>query len=139
MRQQLRDAGLEGYVEVSSAGTGDWHIGETADPRTVEALGRRGYDGSAHRARQFVSDMYDESDLVVAMDGNNLAALRRLVPAGREVDLVLLRSFDPGADDADVPDPYYDGPSGFDNTLTMVESACRGLLSWLQDAAVVTS
>lgn len=139
MRRQLQDAGFDGRVTVSSAGTGDWHIGETADPRTVDALGRQGYDGSQHRARQFISDMFDESDLVVAMDGNNLAALRRLAPAGRDQDVVLLRSFDPDADDGDVPDPYYGGPSGFDETLTMVESACRGLLSWLQDEAVVTS
>ena len=139
MRQRLRDAGLDGRIHVSSAGTGDWHIGETADPRTIEALDRQGYDGSQHRARQFVSDMFDDSDLVVAMDANNLAALRRLAPEGRNQDVVLLRSFDPDADDADVPDPYYGGPRGFDETLTMVEAACRGLLSWLQDEAVITS
>jgi protein-tyrosine phosphatase len=139
MRQQLHDAGLEGRIEVRSAGTGDWHVGERADPRTVEALGRHGYDGSQHRARQFVRDMFDESDLVVAMDGNNLVALSRVAPPGRADDVVLLRSFDPDADGTDVPDPYYGGPDGFDEALAMVESSCRGLLGWLQDEILATS
>lgn len=139
MRQQLRAVGLDDRIEVSSAGTGDWHIGENADPRTVDVLGRHGYDGSGHRARQFVRDMFDESDLVVAMDGNNLAALRRLAPPDRVGDVVLLRSFDPDADGGDVPDPYYGGPSGFDEALAMVESACSGLLGWLQDDVLASS
>jgi protein-tyrosine phosphatase len=133
MRQQLRAAGLDGQVEVSSAGTGDWHVGETADPRTIEVLGRHGYDGSQHRARQFVRDMFDGNDLVVAMDGNNLSALRRLAPPDRVGDTRLLRSFDPDADGPDVPDPYYGGARGFDEALAMVESSCRGLVDWLRD------
>jgi protein-tyrosine phosphatase len=133
MRQQLHNAGLEDRVELSSAGTGDWHVGETADPRAVDVLGRHGYDGSQHRARQFVRDMFDDNDLVVAMDGDNLAALRRLAPQDRVDDVVLLRSFDPDADGTDVPDPYYGGARGFDEALAMVESACRGMLAWLQD------
>ena len=133
MRHQLRDAGLEGYVEVSSAGTGDWHIGETADPRTVAALGRHGYDGSTHRAKQFVAEMFDDNDLIVAMDANNVATLRPLAPAGREGDVRLLRSFDPDADGEDVPDPYYSGAQGFDEALAMVETSCRGLVRWVRD------
>lgn len=139
MRRQLADARLDGLVEVSSAGTGDWHVGENADPRTLDVLSRYGYDGSGHRAKQFVRDMFDDNDLVVAMDGNNLAALRRLAPADRVDDVRLLRSFDPDADGPDVPDPYYGGPRGFDEALAMVEAACRGLVTWLRDELVDAS
>jgi protein-tyrosine phosphatase len=129
MRAMVDEAGLSSQIEVASAGTGDWHVGERADARALDALRRRGYDGSAHHARQFGSDSYDEHDLVVALDSGNLAALRRLAPAGRAAGVRLLLSFDPEATEIDVPDPYYGGPAGFDDVLEMVERACRGLLA----------
>jgi len=139
MRALLVDAGLTDRVDVSSAGTGDWHIGERADPRTVDVLSRHGYDGSSHRAQQFVAAMFADNDLVVAMDKNNLAALRLLAPPGREDDVRLLRSFDPDADGTDVPDPYYGGADGFDEVLAMVEAACQGLLDWLRASELARS
>lgn len=132
MRSLLGEAGLDGQVEVSSAGTGDWHVGEGADERALDVLARNNYDASAHRAQQFVADMFAQHDLVVAMDRTNAAALRRLAPPGEADKIRLLRSFDPGADAVDVPDPYYGGPGGFDDVLTMVDAACRGLLTWLE-------
>jgi protein-tyrosine phosphatase len=132
MRSLLGDAGLDGAVEVSSAGTGDWHVGEGADERALDVLTRNNYDASGHRAQQFVADMFTERDLVVAMDRTNAAALRRLAPPGESGKIRLLRSFDPDADADDVPDPYYGGPGGFDDVLTMVDAACRGLLTWLE-------
>src|SRR3954447_15555112 len=132
MRSLVDDSGLSGRIEVSSAGTGDWHVGDGADPRTVEVHSTRGYDGSRHSARQFAPDWFDRHDLVVAMDSRNLADLRRMAPADRRDDIRLLRSYDVEAGDEvdlDVPDPYYGGPDGFDDALTMVERACRGLLA----------
>lgn len=132
MRSMLAERGLADRVEVSSAGTGDWHIGERADKRTVAVLARHGYDGTQHRAQQFGREMFESNDLVVAMDAANVAALRRLAPKD-DVDRVrLLREFDPQARGTDVPDPYYGGDDGFDDVLAMVEAACAGLVDWLE-------
>jgi protein-tyrosine phosphatase len=132
MRSLVAEAGLADRISVASAGTGDWHVGERADPRTVEILAARGYDGSSHRARQFEADWFDRYDLIVALDARNLADLQRMAPFDRRDDVRLLRSHDPTVSteggDLDVPDPYYGGPDGFGDALTLVERACRGLL-----------
>ena len=128
MRSLLAERGLSDRVVVSSAGTGDWHIGERADRRTLAVLERHGYDGSAHRARQFVPESFDDCDLVIAMDQSNAKALRVLLPDEGTAKVRLLREFDPHATGSDVPDPYYGGDEGFDEVLAMVEAACRGLL-----------
>lgn len=128
MRSLLEDSGLADRVEVSSAGTGDWHIGERADRRTLAVLERHGYDGGAHRARQFVAQSVDECDLVIAMDQANVTALRRMLGNDDGDKVRLLREFDPDASGPDVPDPYYGDDESFDDVLTMVEAACRGLL-----------
>jgi protein-tyrosine phosphatase len=131
MRSLLDERGLSDRVQVSSAGTGDWHIGERADRRTLAVLQRHGYDGSAHRARQFVADSFDDCDLVVAMDQANVDTLRRMVDADDAAKVRFLREFDPDATGTDVPDPYYGGDDSFDEVLAMVEAACRGLLDQL--------
>lgn len=132
MRELLEREGLGHLVDVSSAGTGDWHVGERADPRTLDALAGRGYDGALHRARQFGAEMFADHDLVVAMDGGNAADLRRLAPPGQADKVELLLTYDPQAERLDVPDPYYGGADGFDRVLDMVERACRGLLERLR-------
>jgi protein-tyrosine phosphatase len=134
MRALLTDAGLADRVEVDSAGTGGWHVGGSADARAVETLEAHGYDGAAHVARQFDPAWFDERDLIVAMDAENLRALRRMAPPGEADKLVLLRSFDPASapDDLDVPDPYYGGTGGFEHVLALVEAACEGLLDYLR-------
>jgi protein-tyrosine phosphatase len=133
MRASVRDAGLEGRIDVSSAGTGDWHIGAPADERAVAALARRGYDGTAHLARQFTAGWFAVHDLVLALDGANLVALRKLAPADQRVKVRLLREFDPQAgQELDVPDPYYGGSGRFDEVLDMVERSCHGLLDHLR-------
>jgi protein-tyrosine-phosphatase len=96
LRAELDRAGLSGQVEVDSAGTGDWHVGGPMDPRARAELHRRGYDGSGHRARQFDPSWFGRYDLVLAMDGGNLARLRRMAPDREATDRTLLfRSFDP--------------------------------------------
>lgn len=132
MRSLLAENGLADEVDVSSAGTGDWHIGERADERALAALTRHGYDGSEHRARQFVSEAIADNDLVIAMDSSNMSALRRMAAGDELHKLRLLRDFDPDATGSDVPDPYYGGEEGFDEVLSMVEAACRGLVDQLR-------
>ncbi|MFE0809813.1 low molecular weight protein-tyrosine-phosphatase [Streptomyces sp. NPDC058794] len=132
---RVADAGLDGLVEADSAGTGGWHEGEGADPRTVNVLTENGYTLD-HTARQFQPSWFAHLDLVVALDAGHLRALRRLAPTEQDADKVrLLRSYDPAADpgDLDVPDPYYGGVDGFQECLEMVEAASGGLLAAVRE------
>ncbi|KAB1149310.1 low molecular weight phosphotyrosine protein phosphatase [Streptomyces luteolifulvus] len=133
-RARVREAGLDELVEVDSAGTGGWHEGDGADPRTVAVLEDNGYD-SAHTARQFQASWFSRLDLVVALDAGHVKALRRLAPGGDDADKIrLLRSYDSAAgDDLDVPDPYYGGMDGFEECLEMVEAASEGLLAAVRE------
>lgn len=132
-RSQVAEAGLVGLVEVDSAGTGGWHEGDGADPRTVSVLEAAGYDGD-HVARQFRAAWFARLDLVIALDAGHLEALRRLAPTPEDAEKVrLLRSYDAAAGtDLDVPDPYYGGMDGFEECLEMVEAASVGLLAAVQ-------
>jgi protein-tyrosine phosphatase len=135
MRHLIREAGLGERVTLDSAGTGHWHAGERADPRSRVAASRRGFQIS-HRARQFTAADLDRFDLVLAMDRDNLATIRRML-GGRDTPrprIELLRAFDASApDDAEVPDPYAGGPEGFDHVLDLCERACRGLIDHVRD------
>jgi protein-tyrosine phosphatase len=133
-RSHVADAGLEDQVTVSSAGTGGWHVGDPADPRTAGALESAGYE-LVHCARQFEPDWFEEHDLVIALDEGHERELRAMARTPQEAAKVrLLRSYDPTASERDgfgfdVPDPYYGGEQGFDEVLQLVEAAVPGLLS----------
>ncbi|MFJ4690866.1 low molecular weight protein-tyrosine-phosphatase [Streptomyces sp. NPDC088766] len=128
-RAHVAKAGLEDLVEVDSAGTGDWHVGEEADPRTVSVLKENGY-AVEHTARMFERSWFARLDLVIALDAGHLGALRRLAPTGEDARKVrLLRAYDPAAADLDVPDPYYGDRESFEECLQMVEEASVGLLA----------
>ncbi|WP_328989976.1 low molecular weight phosphotyrosine protein phosphatase [Kribbella sp. NBC_01245] len=117
LRAKLAEAGIDDVV-VTSSGTGGWHAGDPMDPRAAAALARRGYDGSAHRARQFLSSWLGERDLVLAMDQGHLASLHR------HQSVVPIELYDA----EDVPDPYYGDDSGFDAVLDQIEKAAD---SWV--------
>ena len=131
MRRMVAEAGLDGEIEIDSAGTGAWHVGSPPDPRSTQAAHRRGTVLQG-RARQVTADDFDRFDLLLAMDATNLHELRQRAPdADARAKVRLLREFDPASADAvdlDVPDPYYGGPRGFDTVLDLVEAACAGLL-----------
>ena len=133
-RARVAEAGLDGLVEVDSAGTDGWHEGDGADPRTVSVLRANGY-GTGHAARRFRTDWFSRLDLVIALDTGHLEALRRLAPTPADAGKVrLLRSYDPAAgDDLDVPDPYYGHMDGFEECLEMVEAASPGLLAAVRE------
>ncbi|MEU9333039.1 low molecular weight protein-tyrosine-phosphatase [Streptomyces sp. NPDC048290] len=135
-RARVAEAGLEDLVAVDSAGTGGWHQGDPADPRTVAVLEEHGYDGD-HIARQFQASWFADLDLVIALDSGHLKVLRGLAPSERDAAKVrLLRAYDPAAgDDLDVPDPYYGGMEGFEECLEMVEAASEGLLAAVREHA----
>lgn len=129
----LAQGGYDRQVVVSSAATGDWHVGERADPRTVAALNEHGYDGSQHRARQFDPTWFPELDLVVAFDHGQERVLRSWATTDEDrAKVQLLRSFDPDADGTEVPDPYYSSPEYFHTVLGMIERASRGLFAQLE-------
>lgn len=129
-------AGMGDLVVSTSAGTGDWHVGERADGRTLDALARLGYDGTRHRARQFTLDDFDRHDLVVALDRSHERILASWARTPADTDkLALLLSFDAAAGgNLDVPDPYYADPPMFDKVLGMIESASRALFRQLEPA-----
>jgi protein-tyrosine phosphatase len=140
LRQLLDEAGMTDLVEVDSAGTARYHVGDRPDPRTLAEASRRAIPID-HRARQLTRDELSEWDLIIAMDAHNLRDLRAMASAGDELDrLRLLRSFDPspGASgvDGDVPDPYYGEDVGFSEMFDLIEPACRGLVEHLQTLVV---
>jgi protein-tyrosine phosphatase len=127
MRALLREQGIDG-VEVDSAGIGDWHAGDPPDARSAEAARRRGVvlEGAARQVR--ISD-FDDFDLLIAMDRSNRHDLLALAPDAEAAAKVrLLREWEPGAADLDVPVPYCGDGRGFEDVLDMVQASCRALL-----------
>ncbi len=119
-------------LEVDSAGTAGYHVGEPPDRRTREAAARRGYDLSALRARVIEPNDFERFDLILAMDRENLRALQRRAPAHARERLRLFLEFAPEAGVSEVPDPYYGGPNGFEDVLDLIEAASRGLVAHLR-------
>lgn len=130
LQKYIADRGLEALIEVDSAGTGDWHIGENPDSRAVAAARQRGYDISHLLARQVAVQDYDGFDYILAMDRNNLAQLRAGCPSAHRRKLQLLLAYGSLSHDT-VPDPYYSGDQGFELVLDLLEDACESFLAQL--------
>ena len=133
LTQRLADAGLDEAVVVDSCGLGGWHVGHPMDERAAGSLTRAGYDASRHRARQIDRGWTDPGtghDLLLAMDAGHR---RELLTAGADPDRVwMFRQVDPVDPGADVPDPYYGGPDGFEEVLAMVERTSAVLAERLE-------
>jgi len=119
---------LESIIKVDSAGTHGYHIGEPPDPRTREAAMKRGIDLSGLRARKVVPEDFERFDLLLAMDRDNLALLKRGARPEHHAKLGLFMSYASRFDTDEVPDPYYGGEQGFELVLDMAEDAARGLI-----------
>ena len=132
----VKKAGLEGSIAVLSAGTGDWHVGESSDDRTLAALAARGYNGSGHRGRQFDPAWFENLDLVVVFDRSQERILSTWATTEQDRSKIqLLLSFDnEQAPLGDVPDPYYSDAALFDQVLTMIEHACAALFRQITPA-----
>ncbi|WP_153109963.1 low molecular weight protein-tyrosine-phosphatase [Propionivibrio limicola] len=128
-RHVLAANNLLHLVAVDSAGTHGYHVGEAPDPRAQEAAIKRGYNIGLLRARQVCSQDFQEFDLILAMDRNNLAALKTLCPPESSTRINLFMEYSSRHVEVEVPDPYYGGAQGFDRVLDMVEDASYGLLS----------
>jgi len=133
MRHLVAVEGLDAVVEIDSAGTSGWHVGEPPDARSREEANRRGFDlvGSA---RQVHPDDFHRFDYLLAMDRSNRDWLLSQRPDDAPAAVHLLREFEPGAPpDAEVPDPYYGGEEGFRDVYDLCERACRGLVARLRE------
>lgn len=127
-RRRVEDAGLGAQIDVDSAGTHAYHVGEPPDPRAREAATRRGFDMEALRGRQVQRVDIEEFDYVLAMDEDNLAALRHQAGAALRGKPRLFMEWAPHWRRRDVPDPYYGGARGFEQVLDMIEDAAIALL-----------
>jgi len=131
MRHLVEQSGFEGEMdmEMDSAGIGDWHAGKPPDARSAAVGAKRGIPVTG-KARQVTTKDFSTFDLLIAMDKSNREDLWALAPTPSARQQVhLLRDFDPqGPRHADVPDPYYGGPEGFDQVFDICLSACAGLL-----------
>lgn len=115
-------------VEIDSAGTHDYHVGEAPDSRAVAAAARRGIDLSGLRARQVDEQDFERFDLILAMDRLNREVLLDRAPAVARERIRLFMEYAGEPEAMDVPDPYYGGPLGFEHVLDLAEEAAAGLL-----------
>ncbi len=131
-RHNVEQAGLDDHIHIDSAGTHDYHIGDSPDMRSQHAAKRRGYNMSDLRGRQVeVSDL-QRFDYVLAMDNANLDILKRMRTSAAQNHLGLFLEFSVRPAQPEVPDPYYGGVQGFEHVLDLVEDASQGLLQHIR-------
>ena len=124
---------LDQKIFISSAGTGNWHIGNLPDERMRQTAQSNGIKLES-RAQQFQSKDFNRFNLVLAMDHSNLVRLSEIAPSTLPPDkLMLFRSFDPESnEDQDVPDPYYEGAKGFEEVYSIIKRTCPPLLDYIK-------
>lgn len=133
LRHKLVAAGLAGRVEVQSAGTVDYHVGSPPDHRAQQAALRRGYDLSRQRARLLRADDFERFNLLLGMDAEHIERMVEMCPGPSIERIRLLMDFSQRRPrGAEVPDPYYGAPAGFERVLDLVEEACDGLIGELR-------
>jgi len=132
-RDLVEKAGLSGEFVIDSAGTGAWHEGEPAERRMRQAAERRGLTLTS-LARAVRPDDYEHFDVILAMDTDNLRALRKRAPAAHHHKIRLFRDLDPEEPGLDVPDPYYGPEGGFEDVLDIVTRTSQALLEELRRA-----
>lgn len=135
-RQLARQRAPDLAVEIDSAGTHDYHVGEPPDRRAVSAALRRSIDLSGLRARRIEDEDFERFDLILAMDEENLHELRRRAMPQHHPRIRLIMEYAPHAGRNAVPDPYYGGAQGFEEVLDLLEEAAAGLLQALEKGEV---
>ena len=129
VRRMAAERGIS--LQLDSAGTGTWHLGDPPYAPMQAAASARGYDLSDLRARQVSRSDFDRFDLIVAMDADNLANLEAMRPRQGGAELRLFTDYAAATGADEVPDPYF--TRDFDGTLDLIESAARGLLDQLAE------
>ena len=128
--QQTPGSGLD--INIDSAGTLAYHVGNPPDERSQRAAMLRGIDLGALRARKVGVDDFYQFDYILAMDRDNYSELESICPAGEEARLGMFLAYAPSLREQEVPDPYYGGGNGFERVLDMIEAAAAGLLEDIQ-------
>lgn len=128
LRNMISEHGL-GW-QTDSAGTGNYHVGEQPDKRAMKTMRERGIDISDLRARHLRASDFEEFDLLLAMDANNLQNMRQVAPS-RELAKKARLMMDYAPDHAlrEVPDPYFGGEEGFVEVYEMLTEACTDLIA----------
>lgn len=131
LRGKIRAAGID--VEVVSGGTGGWHAGESAHPRTQKVLNENGFT-SNHIAKQINSKWFDDFDFLIVMDKTNMQDIKEFARNEKDLNKVsLLRDYDPNSPKgSEVPDPYYSDYNAYLDVFEMVNAACDGLVDFLK-------
>jgi len=132
LRDALAAAGLSALVEVDSAGTADYHIGEPPSEPATRVGARRGYDLTALRARRITPADFHDFDLILAMDHGHLSRLAALQPAGSKAEVRLFLALSPRAG-VEVPDPYYGDDSDYQAMFDLLEAATPAWVAHLRD------
>ena len=131
-RERLAGAGLD--VVVASCGTGGWHAGEGADPRMIAAAHAAGHDLSRHRARQLREHDFADYDLLLAMDRDNLRALRGLAATPEQAErTALFLEWTGTSPPLEFPDPWHGNAAGFAAAVKLAERSVTGLVERLRD------
>lgn len=130
LRHKAALRGVKNHLHIDSAGIGDWHTGEAPDPRVCSVAQRHGVPMTG-TARIVTRPDLSHFDLLVCMDRTHQSHLLTMGAQTSKVRLLL--SFDPEAQQDEVPDPYYGGADGFEQVFQMIDSACDHLLSSLVD------
>jgi protein-tyrosine phosphatase len=134
-RRRLGAEGLDARIELDSAGTHGYHAGSAPDERAQSAAARRGIDISDLRARGVETGDFEAFDLILAMDDENIEALRAMTDDEHHGKIHLFMEYAAGHAGRIVPDPYYGGPIGFERVLDMIEEAVEGFVARLRDEA----
>lgn len=124
----IKNKKLADKIEVDSAGTSSYHIGQNPDPRSIQAAARRGYSLHELVARQVRAEDFQQFDYILAMDAANLTELGKRAPQNCRASIGLLLDYSDTGQEA-VPDPYYSGKDGFELVLDLIEGACEGLMA----------
>ena len=127
-RKLVTDAGLADEFHIDSAGTDAFHSSEPPDRRAQAAALDRGVDLQAIRARRVSDSDFERFDLILAMDGHNLAVLQERAGEDCKSGIRLFLEYSESSRETEVPDPYYGGTAGFERVLDIVEVAAAGLL-----------
>ena len=126
---RVAKAGLSHVVTIDSAGTHAYHVGERPDPRSQQTALKHGFDLSSQSARKVAASDFEVFDYVLAMDRDNHAILSSQCPDEHRHKLKLFLEFAPELTDAEVPDPYYGGDSGFEHVYELIDAAANGLMA----------
>lgn len=131
-RNLVQQEGLAGAVEIESAGTHAYHVGNPPDRRAQSTATTRGIDMSDLRARQVGEADFERYDYIIAMDQENYISLSQQCPDEYVNRIYMMMDFAPEMRTREVPDPYYGGAQGFERVFDLVDAASRGLLMEIQ-------